>query len=116
MDNSKASHWFLPSLTGLGLLPASQRAAVDAYVQEVEQAAAQLRIFAYKAQAMGLTGSGGIASAIESQSWTLKTFRVRLRPHSFGSLCCFPARSFPAFPSRPPSPPLRRKEGATSLY
>lgn len=54
----------------------SQRAAVDAYVLEVEQVAAQLRSFAYRAQAPGLVGGDGIASAAESQSWTQKRFRV----------------------------------------
>lgn len=55
----------------------SQRAAVDAYVVEVEQVAAQLRSFAYRAQGPGLVGGDGIAAAAESQTWTQKKIRVR---------------------------------------
>ena len=62
---------------GLGLLPASQRTAVDAYVGEVEQAAAQLRRFLYRTQGTGLAGGAAIAAAAEAQTWTVKQFRVR---------------------------------------
>lgn len=65
------------SVTGLGLLPLSQRAAVDAYVKEAETAAVQLRSFAYRAQGPGLAGHDEIASAAEGQSWTLSQLRVR---------------------------------------
>ena len=64
---------------GLGLLPVSQRAAVDAYVSEVEQVAAQLRSFAYRAQGPGLVGGDGIAAAADSQTWTQKKIRVSVR-------------------------------------
>ena len=64
---------------GLGLLPVSQRAAVDAYVSEVEQVAAQLRSFAYRAQGPGLVGGDGIAAAADSQTWTQKKIRVSAR-------------------------------------
>eukprot|EP00904_Undaria_pinnatifida_P002484 jgi/Undpi1/12236/HiC_scaffold_5.g01912.m1 len=104
---------------GLGLLPASQRAAVDAYVLEVEQAAAQLRIFAYKAQAMGLTGSGGIASAIESQSWTLKTFRNDASPYveKCASRCLSVHRAiFPPTSPPPPSGPRVEASAAPRPY
>lgn len=67
---------YIPA-TGLGLLPLSQRAAVDAYVKETEVVAAQLRAFAYRAQGPGLAGHVDIATAAESQSWTLKELRVR---------------------------------------
>lgn len=64
-------------LAGLGLLPMSRRAAVNAYVGEVEQAAAQLRRFMYMVQGVGLAGGPAIVAAAEGQTWTVKQFRVR---------------------------------------
>jgi len=49
---------------------------VDAYVLEVEQVAAQLRSFAYRAQGPGLAGGDGIAAAAENQKWTQRNIRV----------------------------------------
>ncbi len=73
----KRKHRPLPDRIGLGLLPPSQRAAVDAYVLEVEQVAAELRSFAYRvAQGPGLAGGDGIAAAAESQKWTQRNIRV----------------------------------------
>ncbi|CAN0189021.1 unnamed protein product [Scytosiphon promiscuus] len=94
----------------LGLLPASQRAAVDAYVAEVEQVTAQLRWFAYRAQATGLVGGDGIAAAAESQTWTRRNIRNDASPYveKWVDRCLFIRRAvYPPPPPTRPSPPQR---------
>ncbi|CAB1113338.1 unnamed protein product [Ectocarpus sp. CCAP 1310/34] len=92
---------------GLGLLPVSQRAAVDAYVAEIEQVTAQLRSFAYWAQAPGLVGGEGIAAAVEGQSWTRKKIRNDASPYVEEWITrCLLIRGAIYPPSQtPPSPP-----------
>ncbi|CAN0180707.1 unnamed protein product [Ectocarpus sp. 13 AM-2016] len=105
----------LPTLHArLGLLPVSQRAAVDAYVAEIEQVTAQLRSFAYWAQAPGLVGGEGIAAAVEGQSWTRKKIRNDASPYveEWITRCLLirgaiypPSQTPPSPPPPPPSPP-----------
>ncbi|CAM9515629.1 unnamed protein product, partial [Discosporangium mesarthrocarpum] len=63
-------------IIGLGLLPVSQCAGVDLYLQEVEDAVRQLRPFVFRAQGNELVRGDWIASAIESQQWTLRQLKV----------------------------------------